>query len=176
MSSSWNDRQLFSSTDDEHGTEEWATPWALYNALDEEFHFELDAAAADANHKCDRYLTKEMDAFTQCWAAIADSIFLNPPYGKTIGEWLRKAYYESREGAVVVALVMARTDCAWWWTWALRAGELRFIRGRVHFISDDGRNNSAPASSALLIFDTSIEREDSRYPNVRWVELPRIDK
>lgn len=45
----------------------WETPQAFFNALDQRFHFTLDAAASDENHKCDRYFTEASDGLIQDW-------------------------------------------------------------------------------------------------------------
>jgi site-specific DNA-methyltransferase (adenine-specific) len=73
---------------------------------------------------------------------------MNPPYGRAIGLWMRKAYEESKRGAVVVCLVPARTDTAWWHDYAEK-GEVRFIRGRLKFGDGKGR---APFPSAIVVF------------------------
>lgn len=73
---------------------------------------------------------------------------MNPPYGRTIGAWMRKAYEESLKGAVVVCLVPARTDTAWWHDYAAK-GKVRFLRGRLKF---EGAKANAPFPSALVVF------------------------
>ena len=45
----------------------WATPRKLFDALNEEFGFVLDAAASDSNALCDDYFTIEDDALNQPW-------------------------------------------------------------------------------------------------------------
>jgi site-specific DNA-methyltransferase (adenine-specific) len=76
---------------------------------------------------------------------------MNPPYGREIGKWVRKAYETAQAGrqAVVVCLLPARTDTAWWHDYAMK-GEIRFLRGRLKF---GGSKNSAPFPSALVIFN-----------------------
>lgn len=76
-------------------TENWATPNDLFDKLNDEFNFTLDAAAADWNHKVANYFTKEQDALNQTWNG---TVWLNPPYGRTIGLWVQKAYNEARGG------------------------------------------------------------------------------
>ena len=80
--------------------------------------------------------------------------YCNPPYGRGIGAWVKKAYdsvYEAElrtGGVLVVCLLPARTDTAWWHDYCAK-GEVRFIRGRLKF--GDGKN-SAPFPSAVVIF------------------------
>lgn len=47
--------------------DDWETPEWLFKELDSEFHFTLDAAASDTNHKCDKYFTKKDDALLRNW-------------------------------------------------------------------------------------------------------------
>lgn len=54
-------------------------------------------------------------------------MWMNPPYGRTIGDWMRKAYESAQAGALVVCLVPARTDTVWWHDYAIK-GQIRFIR------------------------------------------------
>ena len=73
---------------------------------------------------------------------------MNPPYGRDMGKWVRKAYEESQRGALVVCLVPARTDTAWWHDYAAK-GYVRFLRGRLRF---EGGKHSAPFPSAVVVF------------------------
>ena len=119
--------------------DDWETPQDLFDELDEEFHFTLDAASSDLNAKCEKHYTIEDDGLSQSWAG--NNVFLNPPYGRTMKEWMRKAYEESqRENTTVVALVPARTDTAWFHDYVYGKAELRFLRGRLKF---GGCENSA---------------------------------
>lgn len=67
----------------------WETPQKLFDELDAEFHFTLDAAASDENHKCARYFTQSDDGLRQNWEG--ETVFCNPPYGsKETGLWTAK--------------------------------------------------------------------------------------
>ena len=168
--SPWNDKQLFSGTDGA-GSEEWATPSVLFDAIDGEFGFDLDAAASEQNRKVDNYLSKKDDALTSEWGGRGSVVWLNPPYGRTIKAWLRKAYEESLGGLTVVVLTFARTETVWWHEYATKAAEVRFVRGRIHFVRDDGHSGPATAPSAILVYD-----EKRRRPHISHVELPRGNK
>jgi len=99
-------RGLFTSL-----TPEWPTPDGVFQALNDAYHFMLDACATSGNAKCERYFTTEQDALRQEWTG---TIWLNPPYGREIGAWLRKAAESATRGATVVCLVPSRTDTDWW--------------------------------------------------------------
>jgi phage N-6-adenine-methyltransferase len=126
-------------------TDEWATPADLFAELDSEFHFTLDVCALPHNAKCERHFTPEMDGLVQPWSGVC---YMNPPYGKRIGEWVKKAYESSQAGATVVCLLPARTDTRWWHEYVTRA-EVRFIQGRLRF----GKAVApAPFPSAVVVF------------------------
>jgi phage N-6-adenine-methyltransferase len=128
-------------------TDEWSTPDAFFDRLNDEFHFTLDACATAENAKCIDFFNKETDGLLNEWRG---RVFMNPPYGTEIGKWVRTAYGEVKYGRadVVVCLLPARTDTAWWHDYCMR-GEIRFIRGRLKF---GGSKNSAPFPSAVVIF------------------------
>jgi phage N-6-adenine-methyltransferase len=127
----------------------WETPQWFFDVLNREFNFDLDVCAIPANAKCARFYTPEVDGLRQAWRGVC---WMNPPYGREIGLWMRKAYESSLEGATVVCLVPARTDTAWWHEFAVKASEIRFLRGRLKF---GGSQNSAPFPSAVVIFGPS---------------------
>lgn len=70
---------------------DWRTPKDFFRALNEEFNFGLDVAASSENAKCSRYFTPEDDGLSQSWEGYG-AVFCNPPYGREIGKWVKKAY------------------------------------------------------------------------------------
>ena len=138
-----NDAGFSSRTDD------WATPQAVFAALDAEFRFNLDASADARNAKCPRFFTAADDGLAQQWQG---TVWLNPPYGRHgggISAWMEKARESALAGATVVCLVPARTDTRWWPESAMRAAEVRLVRGRLCF---GAGNNPAPFPSAIVVF------------------------
>lgn len=132
-------------------TDQWATPPDFFVQLDSEFGFELDVCADATNAKCAAYFTKEQDALAQFWGGVC---WMNPPYGREIGKWVKKAYEESTHGATVVCLLPARTDTKWFHEYCVR-GEVRFLRGRLKF---GHSKNSAPFPSMIVIFRPEASR------------------
>ena len=125
---------------------EWETPTDLFNELDRIFGgFTLDPCATPQNAKCTRFFTRADDGLAQAWT---DKVFMNPPYGREIGKWVRKAWTESLSGALVVCLLPARVDTRWWHEYA-KKGHVYFLRGRLKFGSSV---NSAPFPSAIVTF------------------------
>ena len=68
---------------------DWCTPISLFNDLNKEFHFKLDAAADDHNHKCELYYTQQQNGLTSSWNC-GGTVFCNPPYGSEIKNWVKK--------------------------------------------------------------------------------------
>ena len=131
-------------------TPEWATPQAFFNELNNEFHFDLDIAANEENHKCDKYYTKETDglAHQKDWIG---TVWCNPPYGREIVNWV-KACSEYR-GGVCVMLLPARTDTRWFHDYIYhKASEIRFIKGRLHF---NESKEAAPFPSMVVVYRAS---------------------
>lgn len=126
-------------------TDLWYTPEEFFKKYNDIYNFEVDVCATAENAKCDTFFTKEMDGLQQDWKG---SCWMNPPYGREIGKWMKKAYESSLEGATVVCLVPSRTDTVWWHGYAMK-GEIEFIKGRLKF---GGSKNPAPFPSAVVVF------------------------
>jgi phage N-6-adenine-methyltransferase len=135
---------------------EWATPPELFAKVDAEFRFDLDACATAENAKCVRYFTRKDNGLAQPWTG---RVWMNPPYGRTIGQWMRKAWesVQSGEAELVVCLVPSRTDTSWWHDFC-EGAEVRNIRGRLRF---GGAANSAPFPSAIVVFRDARERHET---------------
>lgn len=137
-------------------TAEWGTPQEFFDRLDKEFHFELDVCAKASNAKCDRYFSPEQDGLSRDWGS--DSCWMNPPYsrrkGEGIGAWLKKARQAAAEGAMVVALVPARTDTVAFQDVAFAGAQyVCFVRGRLKFTDENGNpQDPAPFPSAVVVF------------------------
>lgn len=106
---------------------DWCTPQAFFDALDSEFHFALDAAATAENAKCKRFFTPEIDALSQSWD-VGWAVFCNPPYGRTLGKWVAKAYKEHvRTGVTIALLIPARTDTSYFHDYIWGKAEILFF-------------------------------------------------
>ena len=143
----------------------WATDPLIFNAMNKEFNFSLDAAANDHNHKCDWYLTKEDDALSMDWvvsiqdhASVRDTaVWINPPYGKGfIKLFMQKCIEEKKKGVTSVLLVPATLDAQW-----LPISDISEIRiitgGRLSFINpvDGTKVNGNTKGSMFVIFRPS---------------------
>lgn len=125
---------------------EWETPKNLFDHYDSIFQFQLDVCASKNNKKVRQYISKNVDGLSCAWQHVN---WMNPPYGREIGKWIKKAFDESLLGNTTVCLLPARTDTKWWQDYVMKADVIHFIRGRLKF---GNMNNSAPFPSAIVIF------------------------
>lgn len=139
---------------------EWETPIDFFNIYHERFGFEIDVCATHDNALLPKYWTKEDDALKKDWENMV--CWMNPPYGREISKFVKKAWEESQKGATVVCLVPSRTDTGWWHDYAMN-GKIEFIKGRLKFINrtfptwrEDGNFKKSPACfpSAIIIFQS----------------------
>ncbi len=135
----------------------WETPAALLEALASVFkRFDLDPCAARKSRSRVRarvHFTHEDDGLTLPWHGV---VFVNPPYGRTLGLWVAKACREVEEGRArtVVALLPARPDTAYWYEHVASRAVVYFLRGRLRF--SDGEQ-AAPFPSALVVWGAEPE-------------------
>lgn len=140
---------LFSSLRDD-----WETPGELFNQLNDEFSFTLDAASSDENAKLEKHYTKENDGLSKSWEG--ETVFCNPPYGKAVRKWVEKAFRESlKPNTTVVLLIPSRTDTSYFHDYLYKNAELRFLRGRVKF----ERGGGCSGNSTFSIVDCNSRRK-----------------
>lgn len=129
----------------------WETPPELFAELDREFRFTLDPCATAGTAKCPKYFTEDDDGLSQSWAG--HRVFMNPPYGREIYGWTRKAREESEGGVLVVGLLPASCDLKWWHEDVSGGGaEVRFIRGRVRFLTGGPYRASGFFASVVVVW------------------------
>lgn len=128
---------------------DWETPSALYRRLDLEYHFTLDPCASPSNAKCQRFYTPADDGLARSWRG--ERVFMNPPYGRGIAKWVRKAHEESRD-ALVVGLLPARTDTRWFHDHIWGRAVVEFLPGRIYFERDGVKVDRAPFPSMLAMW------------------------
>lgn len=129
--------------------DDWETPQELFDKLDAVYHFTLDPCSTHTNAKCEKHYTVEENGLAQSWEG--ESVFCNPPYGRQIGEWVRKCYEESRH-AKIVMLIPARTDTAYFHDYIYGKARIRFLRGRLKFERGGVALQSAPFPSMLVFY------------------------
>lgn len=126
-------------------SDNWATPSDLYAKLDGEFHFDFDPCPIDWE------VGKNPDGLSIPWGRCS---FVNPPYSN-VAKWIEKAHFEWKQGKKVVMLINAITDTKAFHTYIYGQATIRFIQGRIKFVSPDLNKNNTPnvRPSMLVIFD-----------------------
>lgn len=76
-------------------TDMWATPQNFFDELNREFKFNTDVCATKENAKCPIHFTPKEDGLRQEWKGVC---WMNPPYGRQIGKWVKKAYESAMGG------------------------------------------------------------------------------
>ena len=124
------------------------TPKYLFDRISSIFNFSLDVCALPENAKCENYYTPKDDGLSKPWRG---GVWCNPPYGREISSWVKKAYEESQKeyNSFVLMLLPARTDTKWWWEYVQGKATLFFIKGRVKF---GDHNVGAPFPSVLALY------------------------
>ena len=159
----------------------WQTPDWLFQKLNEEFVFELDAAASNENAKCLRFYTQEIDALKQEWGKDANTIYVNPPYGRLVGIFCKKAREQTLKypNLTVVMLIAARPDTRWWHE-NCAPGEVRFLKGRLKFINPslpsfktdgDFKMSPAPFPSAIIVLGQKARAGQTFYVSYKEPKL-----
>ena len=128
---------------------DWATPQDLYDTLNAEFGFTLDVCASHWNKKHPNYFDEATNGLIQNWGG--NVCWMNPPYGKVLNDWMKKAFESAEMGATIVCLVPAATDTAWWHNYAMK-GEIRFLRGRPRFVTPEGNWQQTFSPSVVVVF------------------------
>lgn len=132
--------------------EDWETPQAFFDEVDEEFNFQWDLAANKKNTKCEQYIDKSDDSLTVDWSKLQGNLWLNPPYGRDLKKWVKKAAETQLDDQFLVMLIPARTDTSYWHDYIFGKAEIKFLRGRLKFEIDGNAKDAAPFPSALVVY------------------------
>jgi site-specific DNA-methyltransferase (adenine-specific) len=152
------------------GNKEWETPESLFQPLKKEFDIVLDVCASEHNTKCKAYIDRKGNSLVSSWSTLISQLgenkaaWMNPPYGRGIDKWVKKAFDEAQKGATIIALLPARTDTSWFHNYIHNKHEVRFLKGRIKFV---GAPSSAPFPSMIVIFKSKKEK----FINRLWKKL-----
>lgn len=113
-------------------SEEYSTPLEIVNPLIEKFKLKLDVCATPNNAKCERHITKSMDALTMNWNL---NFWMNPPFSRNLKKWVQRAYEQSQKHKVTgVLLLPVRSNTNWWHKYIIDTKtEVRFLKGEIKF-------------------------------------------
>ena len=110
--------------------DDWKTPDAFYNKLNEEFKFDFDPCPYQS----------DFDGLKIEWG---QSNFINPPYSRILKEaFVKKALEESKKGKTCVLLLPVSTSTKLFHEVIQpNAKEIRFVKGRLKFEQKDENGN-----------------------------------
>lgn len=157
-------RSLFSSS-----TGQWNTDPEVVTDLSTVFHWDLDVCASGPNI-CDIFFDKVANGLKQTWNGLC---WMNPPYGRSIGKWVAKAFWEvfrpKRQAQAVVCLLPARTDTQWWQRNIRHASHVTMIEGRLKFGT---REYWALKTILNAVKDSTNPKKNKN----GWIDLPAVEK
>ena len=100
------------------------------------------------------------------WHLCGGLVFDNPPYSDK-ATWMAKCAHEASMGAEIIALLPANTDTAWFHDYAVPAGAICYIRGRLIYGGD--RAFPARFPSILIYWGHRISRFRESFSTIGWV-------
>lgn len=137
---------------------EWYTPAGIFLALG--LVFDLDVCAPPGGLPwipAARFYCEADDGLTQPWDGL---VWMNPPYGRHIGAWMRRLAAHGNG----MALVPGRTDTEWYHDTAPSALAKCELNGRVTFVDSEqrpGKFNSGAPSIMLAYGETCAAALDA---------------
>lgn len=147
----------------------WRTPKSLFYRLSHDFGpFDLDAAADDENHLCERYYTEQTDGLASPWFG---KVFINPPF-KNVLPWHQKAIEHATQqtkssfvcGASCVILSPSSISSKWFHECALKYGLILLPTKRIGFVNPEKKDlKSSPDRDTIIVVYGSGFRGVSPY-------------
>ncbi len=143
------------------GENEWYTPSEYIEAARELLGtIDVDPASseiANATVKASSYFSVDDDGLVKDWAG---KVWLNPPYAQpAIHHFMQKAVDEFEAGRMEegVALTHNYTDTKWFHLAAKCASAICFTRGRIGFLSPEGKKAAPTQGQAFFYFGENQE-------------------
>jgi phage N-6-adenine-methyltransferase len=138
-------------------SETWTTPKELLEPLYSVFGaFDLDPCSPTSNKrtapvKARAYYTEADDGLSLPWFG---TVYMNPPYGRSIHHWTAKAKAEVEQGTaeMVIGLLAARPDTTYWHRDIAGSASIFFLKGRLKF---GAAEQVAPFPNCLVVWGGS---------------------
>lgn len=149
---------------------DWCTPDVVLELVREVGDIGLDPATGPGNVVgAKSFFTPQDNGLSQPWVGHG-LVFVNPPYGRQLGEWTAHARMQAKCGAEIIALLPARTDTRWWQNDVLTAERICFWQGRLRF---RGAPAPAPFPSALVYWQGN-KHVDYKDAQLRGAKFDRV--
>lgn len=128
-------------------TNEWYTPTYVFDAMG--VRFDLDVSTPDGGAPwvpADAFISRSMDGLATPWSGF---VWMNPPFGGRNGivPWLDR-FFAHGDG---IALTPDRTSAPWWQDYAPKADAILFVRKKIRFIDESGKEGASPAQGTTLM-------------------------
>jgi phage N-6-adenine-methyltransferase len=141
------------------GDNEWCTPKQYVDAARAVLGgIDLDPATslfAQSRVRAAKFFTIDDDGLRQAWQG---RVWINPPYGQRIADFVSKLVREVKNGNVKAAIMLTHnnTDTQWFQKAASACTAICFNRGRILFEQSDGRVGGARRGQAFFYFGTDV--------------------
>ena len=145
--------------------------------------FELDpfsSATANKTIKATRFFTVEDDGLSQSWnLSNQKSVWMNPPYGKTMTLAVDKFVEEYEKGNFESGIVLCNnaTDTKWFAKLATKAAAFCFTNHRIQFENFDGKASSVNTRGQVFVYfgrDINLfKREFAQYGHIMDITIMR---
>ena len=148
------------------GNQEWETPPDFWAVLNEEFDFQLDAAASSDNTKCYHYYSKDDNALSpdRPWVAYGARstdglvevgwqlrVYCNPGF-RDMMPWVKKCYAEAQKHPDALVGLVGPLSAAKWFAFCVKnADEIRILTPRIQFVAPPGVKQSSNSKDNVLI-------------------------
>jgi len=171
-------KDFYSHTGNSSTGMSWQTPTEILEILYAAFGiFDLDPCSPTVNRatapvRASVHYTLEDDGLSLPWHGV---VFVNPPYGRGLKEWIAKAEAEVLSGnaSTVVALIPARPDTRYWHQHVVGGNAtVFFLRGRLSFGTI---GEAAPFPSAIVLWGSTAQQVAALKQGLpdAWVVTPR---
>lgn len=133
----------------------WATPLRILEPVRAVFGGQIALDPASNPHSivnAKTSFTLPVDGLSQKWDY--PTIYVNPPFGKGIKNWVEKSLEASSDyGSEIILLTPAAVDTKYWQQLIFPYSDvICFIKGRVHFLKPDGSSGPSPMACAISYF------------------------
>jgi phage N-6-adenine-methyltransferase len=150
-------------------SQDWATPWPVFNAMREVYPYDIDLCATKHSKKCETYIGFDQSLFGHSesnnsllykWSALpcgAKFGWCNPPYGDRrypVKAWALKAFTEALDNFTSTLLLpINKMDQKWFHQLAMEHAEVRIVEGRIQFVDPvtglPGKNSNSQGSMLI---------------------------
>ena len=158
--------------------QDWGTPPEFLDYLFNAFDWipDLDAACSPHNMKAEYGICLETggNGLEDRWFG---NVWLNPPFGRELPKWIRKAWLECNffeNCDTVMMLIPARVDTKWFHEMVMRhATHVYLIKGRFNYLENGtSKAKNAPFPTMLVKF-TAGSKGIYHRANINALEIPK---